>query len=180
LHALHAAKVFTHSVAQGVYPRLRALEHDVTKTIPKELKRTREIAKAAEAEAAKAWDLVKTHPWEVATAAFAGAVAIALDTLGATGIKCNAFRNLFGNRGCGLWNGLEEMLGLLVDTALLLNICNLIGPLEAVVSDVATPVVVTLTDIGAGLCSGGIGAPDNLAVPHLSLPTNPGYTLNLP
>ena len=57
--------------------------------------------------------LVRTKPWEIGATAFAGAVAIALDALGASGIRCAGFRNLFNKRGCGLWNDLESLLGLL-------------------------------------------------------------------
>lgn len=111
-HALSHAEAFTRTIAHGVYPRLRALEHEVSRTIPREIKATRELAKEAERDAARAWKLVRTKPWEIGATAFAGAVAIALDALGATGIRCAGFRNLFNKRGCGLWSDLDELLGL--------------------------------------------------------------------
>jgi hypothetical protein len=117
-HALHAAKVFSKSVAQGVYPRLRSLEHEVTKTIPKEIKSVRSLAKEAEAEAARAWNLVKTQPWAIGTTAFAGAVAIALSTLGLDWIKCRSANSFFKKAGCGFWKLLEDALAVLATLAL--------------------------------------------------------------
>lgn len=111
---------------------------------------------------------------------FAYAVGVALSALGLGAIRCPSLGNMFRSRGCGLWNGLEDLLGLFIDAFLLTNVCELLPLLETAVSDVADPVVVALTDIGAGLCSGGIGAPPTLQVPALSLPATPGVTLNLP
>jgi hypothetical protein len=117
-HALHAAKVFAHSVAQGVYPRLRSLEHEVTKTIPKEIKTVRQLAKEAEAEATRAWDLVKSQPWALSTAAWALVVATALSTLGLDWIKCRSANSFFKKAGCGFWKLLEDALGILATLAL--------------------------------------------------------------
>jgi hypothetical protein len=111
-HTIARAKALSHSVAQGVYPRLRAVEHDVTKVIPKEIKATRTLAKEAEAEAARAWRLVKDKPWEIGDTAFAGAVALALADLGLGGLRCNSLTGALNRRGCGLWNDLEDLLGL--------------------------------------------------------------------
>jgi hypothetical protein len=117
-HALHIAKAFTHSVAHGVYPRLHAVEHAIEKTIPRELKSTRALAKEAEAEAARAWKLVKDQPWAIGTTAFAGAVAIALSTLGLDWIKCRSARSFFNKAGCGFWKLLEDALGIIATIAL--------------------------------------------------------------
>jgi hypothetical protein len=117
-HALANAKAFTRTIAHGVYPRLRAVEHDVTKVIPKELKRTRTLAKEAEAEAARAWNLVRTKPWEIGATAFAGAVAIALTSLGLEWLKCNSAKSFFKKAGCGFWKLLEDALGVIAVVAL--------------------------------------------------------------
>lgn len=180
----HMVKQLTRDLTKGIGHDLRlqvkVLEHDVTRIDHRVIP----ALEAADAQAAKAisdlWSWSRQHVLVAGTTAFAGAVAIALTSLGLGGLRCPSFLNSLNKRGCGLWGGLEDILGLLVDTALLANICNLIGPFEQVVSDVAVPVVVGLTDVGAGLCAGSVGAPSVLAVPALSLPASPGFTLNLP
>jgi hypothetical protein len=152
LHALHAAKVFTHSVAQGVYPRLRALEHDVTKTIPKEIKATRTLAKEAEAEATRAWNLVRTRPWEVTTAVFAGAVAIALTTLGIGHLTCNNFKNLLGKWKCGLGTLLDDLLGLAIAAIALESVCEFLPLIEAAFGAIVGPMVHLLNEVPLGAC----------------------------
>src|SRR5438874_5235294 len=117
-HALSHAEAFTRTIAHGVYPRLRALEHEVTRTIPHEIKTTRALAKEAEAEAARAWKLVRTKPWEIGATAFAGAVAIALDTLGLRWIRCASANSFFKRAGCGFWRLLEDALGIIATIAL--------------------------------------------------------------
>lgn len=111
--------------------------------------------------------------------AIAAAISLALPALGWQWLKCSSLGSATSTRGCGLWNGLEDVLGLLVDTALLASACEIIAPLETVVSDVAVPIVDTLTGIGAGLCAGSIGVPAVLPVPRLYLPANPGISLNV-
>jgi hypothetical protein len=111
-------KVLVKSVAQGVYPRLRTLEHEIEHVIPREITRTRELAKEAEKEAERAWKLVRTRPWEIGATAFAGAVAIALAKLGLDWIRCNSANSFFKKAGCGFWKLLEDALGLLATLAL--------------------------------------------------------------
>jgi hypothetical protein len=180
----HRVRAIEREIARGIGHDLRiqvkALEQEVTGLEQKVIPDIRAIADTAEADVTALQQWVSKNAVLVGTSILTGAVAWALGQLGLGGLRCNGLLNSLKNRGCGLWNGLEDILGLLVDTAVLLNVCDLIGPLEAVVSDVAAPVVVTLTDIGAGLCAGGIGAPPALPVPNLHLPANPGIVLDLP
>lgn len=111
--------------------------------------------------------------------AIAAAMVLALPALGWQWLRCNSLAGANSARGCGLWSGLDDILGLLVDTALLASACQIIAPLETVISDVAVPVVDALTGIGAGLCQDSIGAPAPLPIPRLYLPANPSLSVNV-
>lgn len=183
----------------GIERRVHALERELAKGIGHDLRihikaLDKELAhvendvipaiRAEERTAAAAID--NLYEWAKGKASllgigtFATAVATALGLEAWNLLRCSVFRNMWGRRGCGLWSDLESLLGLFVDTLLLTNICTILPWLETAVSDVADPIVVALTDVGAGLCSGGIGPAPTLHVPALSLPANPGITLNLP
>lgn len=164
----------------GIGKRLHNLDHrlDVIEgtTIP--------AIQAADTDAATAisnlWNWVHKNVAIPGTDVFTGAVAVALTALGLGGLRCNSLLSSLKRRGCGLWSGLEDLLGLFVDTLLLTNVCTILPFLETAVSEVADPIVVALTEVGAGLCSGGIGAAPALQTPALHLPANPSVSLNLP
>lgn len=183
----------------GIEGRLRTLERDLAKGIGHDLRVSiraldKELAHVEnstipairEAEQSAAASIDNLYAWARGKAAligvgtFAYAISVAIGVNAWKMIRCAGFGNFWNTRKCGLWSDLEGLLALFADTFLLTNICDLLPFLETAVSDVADPLVVGLTDIGAGLCSGGIGPAPILAVPALSLPANPGVTLNLP
>ena len=140
----------------------------------------RDIARGAETDVSALRKWIADNIPLVGTTALVTAIAWALGQIGLGGLRCNSLLNSLNKRGCGLWSGLEDLLGLFVDVAIFTNVCAVMDFLSPFVSEVAGPVVTALTDIGAELCKGSIGAPPDLAVPNLSLPANPGVTLNLP
>jgi hypothetical protein len=180
----HRVKVLERDIAKGIGHDLRiqvkALEREVTTIESKVIPKVESAEQALARDISALGDYIRSNFVSTATDAITAAVAVALGAMGLSGLRCNSLLNSLKNRGCGFWNGLEDLLGLFVDTLLLTNVCELLPILETVVSDVADPLVIALTDIGAGLCSGGIGAAPPLKVPALSLPANPGLTLNLP
>src|ERR1051325_10102789 len=54
-HAILHEERALRSVAQGVYPRLRSLEHEVTRTLPREIRHARDLAREAEDGGARLW-----------------------------------------------------------------------------------------------------------------------------
>lgn len=167
-------------IGEDVLPRIRALDREIakirTQTIP--------AIEAADAQAESAisnlyeWAKGKASLLGVGTFAYAVAAAIGLDALRA--LRCPSFLSSFTNRGCGLWNGLESLLGWVVDLFFITNLCDLIGPLEEAFSVVAAPAIGELTAaIDAMPCVAG-NQPPALPVPSLSLTANPGVSLSLP
>lgn len=116
--ALRQEKAAVRSVAQGVYPRLRGLEHTVEDVIPREIRHLRSDVKAAEDHAINTFKWIKTHPLSLATTAFAGAVAVALGRLGMGWLRCNSARDFGKNVGCNFWKLLGDVLGILATLAL--------------------------------------------------------------
>lgn len=180
----HRVRRLEHELARGIGHDLRitvkALERELhtaeTKTLPAIESDVRTVA----GDVTALGEYVRANFLSSAKTAIAAAVAVGLAALGLGGLRCSTLTNSLANRGCGLWKDLEGLLGLFADTLLLTNVCELIPLLEAGISEVADPLVVALTDVGAGLCSGGIGPAPALPVPALSLPSSPGFTLNLP
>lgn len=111
---------------------------------------------------------------------FATAVAAAIGVESFRAIRCPSFLSSFGRRGCGLFNGLDDLLGLLVDLYVIENLCEVIPLLEEAYSTVAAPAISLLTAaIDEMPCVNGNQAP-RLTVPRLHLPANPGLALSLP
>jgi len=78
---------------------------------------------------------------------------------------------------CGIPSHLlQDLLGLITDFLVLANICDVIPWLETAFSDVAAPLISTLTDIGAGLCNPADERPATLDVPSLLLPAVAGVS----
>lgn len=169
-----------HSIAATVFPRLRAVEHAIDVTIPRDVAGLRTRTKTIEGELSRLWKAIRKNEAALASTAFVGAVALALSRLGLGGLRCSGLRNMLNKRGCGLWGDLESVLGLLADFVILENICTVIPWLETAFSEVAEPLIGTLTKAGAGLCSRTSSGPATLAVPPLYLPAAANATLHLP
>jgi hypothetical protein len=180
----HRVTRLEHTISRGigndVRSQVKALEREVAGIEKGVIPDIRAGIKTAEGELTQLEDFIKAIP---GTKYLTWATAIVVAGLGSAlfnFFKCPTFLSKTLGRGCGFWNGLEDLFGLFIDTLLLANVCEILPLLETAVSDVADPIVIALTDVGAGLCSGGIGAAPALHVPALSLPANPGVTLNLP
>ena len=180
----HRVKTLERDLARGIGHDLRihikALEKDLTKVENKVIPAIRSDVATAEGEITNLYDWAKGKASLLGVGTFAFAVAAILDTLGLGGIKCPSFGNMFNKRGCGMWNGLEDLLGLFADVLAFTHVCAIVEFLSPIVSDVATPVVTALSGVGAGICQGSIGAPDTLTVPQLYLPDTSSVTLNIP
>lgn len=138
----------------------------------------------AEQDAASAisnlYDWVKGKASIIGVGTISVAVAAALDTLGLGNLRCPGFLNNLNRRGCGLWNGLEDLLGLFVDLFVIADLCEVIPLLETAYEDVAAPAVHLLTEaIDAMPCAAG-HQPPPLTVPRLHLPANSSLALSLP
>lgn len=123
----------TRTVAQGVYPRLRAVEHKVERTLPREIKSARALAREAEDGVARLWDWTRSLADNPAIAA---AVATAIAALGLVGldlIRCRESRNIYNKRGCNVWSDLDALLGLFAAAELALHVDDIVKIIEELV-----------------------------------------------
>jgi len=149
---VRVTKVKVESVAQGVYPRLRTLEHEVEKTLPREIKHARTLAREAENGVARLWEWTRSLADNPAiTAAVATAVA-ALGFGELQWLRCTGRNSLLGRAGCGLWNLLEDALGFLVSALVLENVCSFLPLLEDAFGAVVSPAVHLLNEVPLGGC----------------------------
>lgn len=103
----------------------------------------------------------------------AGALSIAMaNVLGLPNPRCLRDGPLgrVSRRLCGIPTSLlNDLLGLVADFFILENICAVLPWLESAASEVGTPLVELLTEVGAGLCKGS-SAPAVLQGPKASIP----------
>ena len=84
------------------------------------------------------WRWIRTHPLSLASTAFAGAVAIALQRIGASWIRCNNW-NRIGRQVCGVpTSEIDSLLGLLVGAAALADFRELVKLAQSVEHGVAS------------------------------------------
>lgn len=173
------AKV-THVVVHNVFPRIKGAEVSVRRFFETAIRPVEETAKQAEKIAVRTEKRLKKLERNLGKTGFLVGLVAAVGQLAVDALQCTEFGNLFKNRGrCNLWKDLGSLLGLF-DLLLFASACEILDFLSPFVSEVAAPIVTALTDVGAGLCQGGIGAPPTLPEHTLYLPANPGVTLDLP
>lgn len=151
----HVTRVITHNV----YPRIKGAEVSVQHVIEHQIKPLERLAREAEKTAVRAEKNISRLERHMGKKAWLALAVATLGQLAVDALRCTELGNLFKNRGrCNLWKDLGSLLGLF-DVLIFLDVCAILEFLSPFVSDVAAPIVTTLTDIGAGLCKGGIGAP---------------------
>lgn len=139
----------------------------------------REIGSARDL-AQRALDSVRGLRKRLAAAAIGGAAIYALGRIGAGWLKCSNWQKI-GRQGCRMpGHLLDDLLALVTDFFVLTNICAVIPWLEAGFSEVAEPLIGTLTRAGAGLCRGSAGPPETLPEPALYLPAGVSASVYLP
>ena len=164
----HLERDLRQGIGEDVLPRIKTLDREIhkirTQTIP--------AIKAADAQAESAisnlYEWAKGKASLLGVGTFAFAVAAVLDTLGLGGIRCPSFGNLFNKRGCGLWNLLDDLLGVVVSALALEHVCDFLGILEDAFGAVVGPVTHLLTEVPLGGCE---KPPDSW--PQLSVAAGP-------
>jgi hypothetical protein len=115
------AKAVHHSVAQGVYPRLKVGEHERAHVLNPGVASARAQARAAEEAAIATYRYIVRHRRSVIAGAFTGAVAWALTRVGGGWIRCKNWRAI-GKRVCGIpWSTIESLLAIGLATELVID-----------------------------------------------------------
>lgn len=150
------------SVAQGVYPRLRAEERTIERVLEPEFARLRERTRTLENEYAKLRKWTRAHARAVATAVFIGAVEIALRKLGGGWIRCKNWRRI-GKHVCGLPVALiEDLLALTLDALILRDLCQMVGVIQGLARRVAPEINALVLEVEGFICGGKQSAPSGI------------------
>jgi hypothetical protein len=143
-----AATTAAHSgrVEGGLQGQIDALTHHVTHLIEPELDTLRSAIPALEHGASTAWDEIVKHERLLGEAAMAAAVAAGLSRIGAGWVACEA-NQLLGQATCRRGpNAVKNLLEGLIDIAVILDLCQIVGLLVDVAeSQAVTDVLTTLT-----------------------------------
>lgn len=170
----------SHGIGDDVLPRIKTLEREAAHIENVELPAAIAAQRQADSAISDLYEWAKGKAALVGVGTFALAVGVALDTLGLGNLRCPAFLRNLNRRGCNMWSGVEEMLGLFVDLFIVTDLCEVIPLLETAYEEVAAPAVGLLTRaIDAMPCVAGYQPPP-LTVPALHLPSQPGLALSLP
>lgn len=126
----HRVKSLEHAIGAGigadVLPRIKTLEREVAHVEGKVIPAVEGAETALQNDVTALGEYVRANYLSSATDAVTAAVVVALSALGLSGLRCNGLLNSLKNRGCGLWNGLEDLLGLFVDAVILTDLCAIL------------------------------------------------------
>jgi hypothetical protein len=149
---------------------VKGLEHTVTTDIPNAID-------YAEGQTTALGRFIGAIPGVSYVEWAAGIVAAALGLDLLNSLRCPSLLKSAKNRGCGLWNGLEDMLGLLVDVALIASICDVLPWLTKGVDEVGLGMVEAIHAAGLSACAGTYPPPPPMPAVALHLPTVYGTAL---
>ncbi len=113
--------------------------HAIDVTLPKQLgrintqdellsrdrARLKERTTSLENGAIKTWEWMRTHVNSLATEAFAGAVAIALTSLGFGFLRCRSWKGVGSRLTCGMGSLLLDLLNGVIDVLLIADLCQI-------------------------------------------------------
>ncbi len=166
-------------IGEDVLPRIKSLDREIakirTQTIP--------AIRAADAQAESAisnlydWAKGKAALLGVGTFAYAVAATIGLDLW--KGLRCSSLLGSLNKRGCGLWQGLEDVLGLLIDGLVFLDLCHVIPLIEGVFAEFEAPLVDLVSAAANAACAQPPSGWVTLSAPPLSLPSTGEITVTL-
>lgn len=138
------------TVAHTVVPGLKRLEHEAEVVIPRDIGELRARTRALDDEYTRLYKWIRTHPWTATTTAFAGAVAVALQRLGGSWIRCDNWRNI-GRSVCGIPEGLiSELLSGVLDVLVLTDLCELVAGMSQV-AKLFEPELDAFVNVASGL-----------------------------
>lgn len=159
-----------HGIGNDVRTEVKALERDLTGIRKRVIPGLRQGIATAEGEVGdlERWLGVKAGLSNLDWAK--GLVVAALAALGLGGLSCSTFGNLLGKRGCGLWQGLEDLLGLLFDAVIFADLCGLLPEVEALFADLEAPLVSLVASAADAACAQPSAGWVELSAPALSLP----------
>lgn len=170
----HRVKTIEREIGAGigddVRAQVKALEHEVTGIEKRVIPGLRQGIQAAEGEVTdlERWLGVQAGLSNLDWAK--GLVVAALAALGLGGLSCSSLFNLLGKRGCGLWNGLEDLFGLFLDAIIFTDLCGFLPEAEALFAELEAPLVDLVSSAADAACAHPPAGWTQLTAPALVLP----------
>jgi len=153
----HRVRVIEREIAQGigsdVLPRIKTLEREVANVEGKVIPAIEGAETALANDVTALGEYIRANYLSSATDAVTAAVAVALGALGLGGLRCNTLLRSLTNRGCGLWQGLEDLLGLLIDAIALTHLCDLPTWIEELFSPLLGDLTSLISSAANSLCA---------------------------
>ena len=153
----HRVKALEREIGAGigndVRTEVKALEreyHGIEKRVIPDL---RAGIKTAEGEVTALENFIKAIPGTRYLEWAAGIVTAALGIGVVNLFRCPTFLSKTLGRGCGLWDGLEELFGLILDALVLADLCDALQWLEQGFAEVEGPLVALIADAADALCA---------------------------
>lgn len=141
--------------------QLKADERAITQTIPGEITALENFIKAIPG--------TRYFDWA------AGIVTAAIGTEIWNLFKCPSLLNSAKNRGCGLWNGLEDILGLFFDALIFADLCKILPEAVSLFGEVEAPLTELISGAANAACA---QIPADWAVPTVAAgPLPPAQSL---
>lgn len=156
-HLRHRVKRLEHDIAKGigddVLPRIKSLDRELARVEQKVIPAIESDVAAVEHEVGSLRRWITDNIPIPGTRAFTAAIAATLALLGLGGLRCDSLRGALNRRGCGLWQGLEDLLGLLVDAVIVVDLCAMLPELELLFSAIEGPVVSLIASAADAACA---------------------------
>jgi len=137
----------------GIRGRLKKVEGEVGAIESQAIPAIQQAESDADTAIGNLYDWIKGKASILGVGTFTTAVAAALGALGINWLKCPTFLNKTLGRGCGLWNGVEDMLGLFFDFFLFAAFCDLWVEATPIFEAILDPLVGFVATFADGACS---------------------------
>lgn len=179
----HRVKVLEQDVAKGigsdVLPRIKTLEREIGRVERQTIPAIRSDVATAENNITALGEYIRANFLSDTTDAITAAVAVGLAALGLGGLRCNSLLNSLRKRGCGLWSGLEDLFGLLIDGLIFLDLCHVIPTIEGLFADLEAPLVDLVSAAANAACAHPPSGWVELPAPTIYGPTSSEITATL-
>ena len=142
----HGIDRVARDIATKALSEYRGIDQLITTRIPAEID-------AAEAQTAALARFVGAIPGVNYLEWAAGIATAALGAEILNGLKCSSLLSSLNKRGCGLFSGLEDILGLLIDGLILTDLCNVLPEAEKIFAEFEAPLVALISDAANAVCA---------------------------
>lgn len=168
-----------HEIARGIGHDLRitvaGLKTEVTDLEKNVIPGLRQGIKVAEGEVTTLENFIDAIPGTKYLDWAAGVVAAGLGLSLFNLFKCPTFLNKTLGRGCGLWNGIEDIFSLFLDAVLFIDLCKIVPEATRLFSEFEAPLVDLISGAANAACA---QIPADWVIPMVAAgPRPPAQTL---